>query len=73
MREPDGADFGVFSTSVEVFLSGRAREMAVNRSSPRPWRCFHFCGLVCGSCIVFSTSVEVFEHFGSWRDCCLLT
>ena len=42
-------------------------------SSPRPWRCF--CqGLRCeGRRGVFSTSVEVFEHFGSWRDCCLLT
>ena len=42
-------------------------------SSPRPWRCFHARRLEEDSGLVLSTSVEVLEHFGSWRDCCLLT
>ena len=42
-------------------------------SSPRPWRCFLSAIRFRSPHGVFSTSVEVFEHFGSWRDCCLLT
>ena len=42
-------------------------------SSPRPWRCFCASVTPSISLIVFSTSVEVFEYFGSWRGCCLLT
>ncbi len=44
-----------------------------SESSPRPWRCFLEGVDRNGADGVFSTSVEVFEHFGSWRDCCLLT
>ena len=45
----------------------------VDASSPRPWRCFQVPHHHQRRVSVFSTSVEVFEHFGSWRDCCLLT
>ena len=63
----------VFSTSVEVFPCQR------NRTSNRSGL-LHVRGGVSGggtvkapAATVFSTSVEVFEYFGSWRGCCLLT
>ena len=63
----------VFSTSVEVFPRGHER-------LPASSRLLHVRGGVSGggtvkapAATVFSTSVEVFEYFGSWRGCCLLT
>lgn len=66
-------NLAVFSTSVEVFLGQAKAVQGI-------FRLLHVRGGVSGggtvkapAATVFSTSVEVFEYFGSWRGCCLLT